>query len=561
LRPEWRTKKEEPAATMRALMQDYPLTLDKLCDHAAKWHGKQQIVTRLNNGEIVRTDYAQLRRRAKQVSNALRAHGIGLGDRVATMAWNGSRHYETCFGTLAIGAIHHTLNPRLFPSQISYIVNHASDRIILADAICAPILAEILPDCPTVELVVFLTDDAGMPECDFAAISYERWIADHTDTCDWGGFAEETAAGLCYTSGTTGNPKGVLYGHRSNYIHAMMSLQPDALNLSQRDTVLLVVPMYHANAWGLVYSAPMVGAKLVLPGQKLDGASVYELMETEGVTYSAGVPTVLQMLLDHVRKTNQGFTTLKRLTAGGSACPEALIRAFHDDYGVDVIQGWGMTETSPLATVASPTHEIAALPFDQQVAFKLKQGRLLANLDLKIVDEDGRALPNDGQTPGRLMVKGPTVASGYFGQDESALDTDGFFDTGDVTTLSSDGVVRITDRAKDVIKSGGEWISSIDVENVASGHPKAQCCAVLGIAHPKWNERPLLLVQLRDGETAQADEFLKFLEGKIARWWIPDDVVFVPEIPLGPTGKIDKRALRTRLADYTLPIGAAGSVE
>lgn len=543
---------------MRALMQDYPLTLDKIFDHAAKWSGTTEVVSRRNDGEIVRTTYAQLHVRAKQMSNALRQAGIGLGDRVATMAWNGSRHFEVCYGTLGIGAIHHTLNPRLFPEQIVYIVNHARDRMIFADAMCADLLEQVLPQCPCVERVIFLTDGAGMPRTSYAAQDYESWIAGQGSDCTWGDFPEESAAGLCYTSGTTGNPKGVLYGHRSNYIHAMMTLQPDALNLSKRDTVMLVVPMYHANAWGVVYSAPLAGARLVLPGQRLDGASIYELIESEGVTYSAAVPTVWQMLLDHLRSTGSGFSTLKRVTVGGSACPESLIRTFHDDYGIDVIQGWGMTETSPLATVASPGPDLAWRPFEEQVSFKLKQGRLLGNIDLKVVDDSGRELPRDGRTPGRLMIKGPTIASGYYGMESDALDADGYFDTGDVATLTEDGVMHITDRAKDVIKSGGEWISSIDVENIAVGHPKAQLCAVIGYSHPKWDERPALFVQLKSGESATPGEFLEFLDGKIARWWMPDHVVFVSEVPLGPTGKIDKKALRERLPEFDLPPAAVG---
>ncbi|MDE2561097.1 MAG: long-chain-fatty-acid--CoA ligase [Sphingomonadales bacterium] len=541
---------------MRALMQDYPLTLDRIFDHAAKWSAGVEVVSRNNDGTVVRSTYAELHARAKQVSNALLASGIKFGDRVATMAWNGSRHFEVCYGTLGIGAIHHTLNPRLFPEQIAYIVNHAQDRLILADAACAGLLEQVLPQCPCVEGVVFLTDWAGMPRTAFPAQDYESWIAEQGSDCAWGDFPEETAAGLCYTSGTTGNPKGVLYGHRSNYLHAMMTLQPDALNLSRRDTVLLVVPMYHANAWGVVYSAPLVGAKLVLPGQRMDGASIHELIESEGVTYSAAVPTVWQMLLDHLRATGGGFSTLKRVTVGGSACPESLIRTFNDDYGVDVIQGWGMTETSPLATVAVPGPDLSGRPFDEQVPFKLRQGRLLGNIDLKVVDDAGAELPRDGRTPGRLMIKGPTIASGYFGMDGDALDAEGFFDTGDVATLTGDGVMQITDRAKDVIKSGGEWISSIDVENIAVGHPKAQLCAVIGVTHPKWDERPALFVQLKPGESATAQEFLDFLDGRIAKWWMPDHVVFVDEIPLGPTGKIDKKAMRDRLVDYELPPAA-----
>ncbi len=537
---------------MQALMQDWSLTLDKILDHAARWHGEREVVTRSVEGPITRSTYADLHRRAKQVSHGLLAMGIRPGDRVATLGWNSDRHLEVWYGAVGIGAVLHTLNPRLFPEQIVYIANHAEDTVLFADPACAPLLAELLPQCPTIRRVIFLSETA--PETPYPAEAYAPWLAGRPTDTVWGGFDESAAAGLCYTSGTTGNPKGVLYGHRSNYLHAMMSLQPDALNLSARDTILLSVPMYHANAWGVMYSAPMVGAKLVLPGQRLDGAALHELMETEGVTYSAGVPTLWQMLLTHLRDTGGKLSTLQRLTVGGSACPESLIRAFRDDYGVDVYQGWGMTETSPLATVSVPSPKVAALPFDQQLAYKLKQGRLLANLDLKLVDDAGQRLPHDGKTFGRLMVKGPTIASAYYGQPHnSAVDEEGFFDTGDVSTLDPDGYMQITDRAKDVIKSGGEWISSIDVENIAVGHPKAALCAVLGVVHPKWDERPILLVQLEPGQSAEKQEFLDYLDGKIARWWMPDDVLFVDEIPLGPTGKIDKKRLRTTLTGYELP--------
>jgi fatty-acyl-CoA synthase len=545
---------------MQALMQDWSLTLDKLLDHAARWHGDREIVTRSVEGPVTRTTYARLHTRAKQVSHALLEAGIGLGDRVATMGWNSDRHLEAWYGTIGIGAVLHTLNPRLFPEQIVYIANHAQDRLLLADPGCAPLLEELLPQMPTIERVIFLVDEAHMPATTFASTSYEAWITGRPADTVWGDFDEKTAAGLCYTSGTTGNPKGVLYGHRSNYLHAMMTLQPDALNLSARDTVMLIVPMYHANAWGVMYSAPMVGAKLVLPGQKLDGASLHELLETEGVTYTAGVPTIWQMLLAHLKETKGKLTTLQRVTVGGAACPESIIRTLHDDYGVDVFQGWGMTETSPLVTVSTPSPKVAGLSFDQQVPYKLKAGRLICNLDLKIVDDDGQRLPQDGKTPGRLMVKGPTIASGYFrGEGGDPIDEEGFFDTGDVSTIDPDGYMAITDRAKDVIKSGGEWISSIDVENIAMGHPKAALCAVIGVVHPKWDERPILLVQLRPGETAEKQEMLDWLDGKIAKWWTPDDVLFVEEIPLGATGKIDKKLLRTRLVGYALPFDSGAS--
>ncbi|HEX7948065.1 MAG TPA: long-chain-fatty-acid--CoA ligase [Phenylobacterium sp.] len=540
---------------MRALMQDWSLTLDKLLDHAARWHGEREIVTRSVEGPLTRTTYADVHTRAKQVSHGLLEMGVKPGDRVATMGWNSDRHLEVWYGAVGIGAVLHTLNPRLFPEQIVYIANHAADEVLFADPACAPLLAEILPQGPTIRRVIFMSSPEATPATPFAAESYETWLAGRPADAAWGGFDEQSAAGLCYTSGTTGNPKGVLYGHRSNYLHAMMTLQPDALNLSARDTILLIVPMYHANAWGVMYSAPLVGAKLVLPGQKLDGASLHELMETEGVTYSAGVPTIWQMLLAHLKETKGKLTTLQRVTVGGSACPESIIRTLHDDYGVDVIQGWGMTETSPLATISIPKEP--GLDFEGALPFKLRQGRIVGNLDLKLVDDAGRRLPHDGKTFGRLMIKGPTVASGYFGGEHgSALDDEGFFDTGDVSTIDAEGNMQITDRAKDVIKSGGEWISSIDVENIAVGHPKAALCAVLGVVHPKWDERPILLVQLEPGVTGEKQEFLDYLDGKIARWWTPDDVVFVDEIPLGPTGKIDKKLLRTRLTGYQLPFDA-----
>ncbi len=534
---------------MLGLMQDVDLTLDRLFDHAARWHGATEVVWRAADGVVRRTTYAAAHARAKQVSNALLAAGMERGDRIATLAWNSGPHLEAWYGIIGVGAICHTLNPRLSTEQIAYLARHAGDRMILADKACLPILEQILPACPAVERVVLFDDDDARPIAGFdgQVQSYAAFVAGQSAVCAWGGFEERTAAGLCYTSGTTGNPKGVLYSHRSNYIHALMTLGPDALNLSARDTVLLVVPMYHANAWGVVYSAPMVGARLVLPGQRLDGASIHALMEAEQVTFANGVPTVWQMLLTHLRETGQRLTSLKRVTVGGSACPESIIREFRDDHGVDVVQGWGMTETSPLATVSIPDREIAALPAEEQVRFKLKQGRLLAGLDLKLTDDAGRRLPHDGATPGRLMIKGPTIASGYFGgEGGSVLDDEGFFDTGDVATLDRHGYMQITDRAKDVIKSGGEWISSVDLENLAVGHPKAALCAVIGVPHPKWDERPLLLVKLKPGVSADPAEFLDYLDGRIAKWWMPDEVRFVDDIPLGPTGKIDKKALRER---------------
>ena len=541
---------------MQALMQDWSLTLDKILDHAARWHGEREIVTRTATEAITRITYTGLRRRAKMASSALLADAVKPGDRIATLAWNSDRHVELWYGVIGIGAVLHTVNPRLFPEQIAYIINHAEDEILFADPSCAGLVEQILPSCPKLRRVIFLSDAASKPETSFASCDYEGWIDGQADDVAWGGFDETMAAGLCYTSGTTGNPKGVLYGHRSNYLHAMMTLQPDVLNLSAQDSILLLVPMYHANAWGVMYSAPMVGAKLVLPGQKLDAESICDLIESEGVTYAAAVPTVWQMVIDYLKATGRKFSTLRRVTVGGAACPESIIRTLGDDYGVRVIQGWGMTETSPCVTTAAPLAPPVSGKDVTTPGYLRTQGRVACNLDLKIVSDAGERLPHDAATMGRLMVKGPTVARRYFRDNSDKTDPEGFFDTGDIAHIDPGGYVQIVDRAKDVIKSGGEWISSVDVENIAVDHPKAEMCAVIGVPHPKWSERPLLIVQLRAGATAEKREFLEFLGGKIARWWMPDDVLFVDRIPLGPTGKVDKKGIREELATrgYSLPL-------
>ena len=527
---------------MLGMMQSWPLTVDRILDHAAARHGRREIVTRSLEGPIVRTTYAELRRRAKQVSNLLLEMGVRPGDRVATLAWNSWRHMEVWYGIMGIGAVCHTLNPRLHPDQICWIINHAEDRVIFVDEPFAPLLESRMAAAPSVERLVVLNQD------------YEALIADQSTDCAWGGFDENTACGLCYTSGTTGDPKGVLYSHRSNFLHTLMCLQPDVIGFSAADVILPVTPMFHANAWGVVFAAPAVGAKLVMPGSKLDGASLYELIESEGVTLSCAVPTVWTGLLQYLDQSRARLTTLKRVAIGGSACPEAIIRGFHERYGVEVRHLWGMTETSPVATSGAVSPELLAQPFEAQLPTRLKQGRAQLGCELKIADDEGRPLPEDGHTFGRLKARGPIVAGAYFkavGGD--ILDDEGFFDTGDVATIDPDGVMQITDRAKDVIKSGGEWISSVEIENLAASHPKALLAAVIGVPHPKWEERPLLLVRLKPGETASREEMLAHLEGRIAKWWTPDEVLFVDDIPLGATGKIDKKAIRAVYADYRLP--------
>ena len=546
---------------LQGRMQDWPMTVDKILDHAKAWHGDREVVSRSVEGAIVRTTYGTMHGRAKRVSNLLQGLGVVAGDRVGTLAWNTARHMEAWYGIMGMGAVCHTLNPRLFAEQLVYIINHAEDRVIFTDLTFLSILAGIRDQIPTVKHIVVLTDADHMTADLPGALCYETLLEQASDEFTWGGFDENSPSGLCYTSGTTGNPKGVLYSHRSNFLHTLVTMGADVMGIGARDTILPVVPMFHANAWGIAFSAPGCGAKLVMPGQKLDAASIHELLESEQVTFSAAVPTVWQMLLNHLRQTNGKLTSLKRVVIGGSAVPEAIVRGFRDEFGVDVTHAWGMTETSPLGTQATPNAKIAAMSQDDQLKFKLKQGRAPLMIDLKLTDDDGKRLPHDGATFGKLSVRGPFVVGEYFrGDGGDILDSEGFFDTGDVATLDEHGFMQITDRSKDVIKSGGEWISSIEIENIAAGHPKAELAAVIGVFHPKWDERPLLLVKLKPGETATKADLLSFLEGKIAKWWTPDDVVFVDDIPLGATGKIDKKLIRLRMADYVLPTVAPVTV-
>ncbi|MBL8772940.1 MAG: long-chain-fatty-acid--CoA ligase [Phenylobacterium sp.] len=540
---------------MLGLMQNWPMTVDRILDHAKAWHGDREIVSRSVEGPIVRSNWAEVHARAKRLSNALKGLGVQVGDRIGTLAWNTGRHIEAWYGIMGIGAVCHTLNPRLFAEQLCYIINHAEDRIIFTDLTFVPILAENRAKMPCVEHIVVMTDREGMKGVNLpGALCFEDLVDGASADCAWGGFDENTASSLCYTSGTTGNPKGVLYSHRSNFLHTLVTLGVDVMGLSARDTVLPVVPMFHANAWGLAFSCAAAGCKMVMPGQKLDGPSVHELLESEGVTFSAAVPTVWLGLLQHLRATGGKLSTLKRVVIGGSAVPEAIVRGFRDEHGVDVTHAWGMTEMSPLGTLSAPNAKVAAMSAEDQLRYKLKQGRPPVGVDMKLEDDAGKRIAHDGATFGRLMVKGPFIVGSYFkGEGGQILDDEGFFDTGDVATIDGDGYMQITDRAKDVIKSGGEWISTIEIENIAVGHPTAANAAVIGAYHPKWDERPVLLVQLKPGETATKDDYLKFLDGKIAKWWTPDDVVFVENIPLGATGKIDKKLIREQMKDYVLP--------
>ncbi len=544
---------------MLGLMQDWPLTVDKILDHAKNWHGHREVVTRSVEGPIVRTTYAEIHARAKRVSSVLQGWDVKVGDRIATLAWNTSRHMEVWYGIMGIGAVCHTLNPRLFPEQLIYIINHAEDKIIFVDLTFIPLLEAILPHCPSVKRVVVMTDELTMPATKLpGAECYEALLGSASEDVAWGGFDEQTACGLCYTSGTTGNPKGVLYSHRSNFIHTLLGMQSTVLGPSPKEVILPVVPMFHANAWGIAFAGPASGAKLIMPGARMDGAAIYELIESEGVTFSAAVPTVWQMLLTHLRENSLTIPTVKRVMIGGSAVPESLIRAFHDEFGVDVVQGWGMTETSPIGTISILPPELEALPYDESMKWRVKQGMPPLGVELKLKNYAGQEMPHDGHTYGRLMIKGPTISGAYFkGEGGDILDHEGFFDTGDVSTIDEHGFMQITDRAKDVIKSGGEWISSIEIENIAVGHPRVELAAVIGAAHPKWDERPVLVVKLKPGEAENKQEHLDFLQGKIAKWWMPDDVVFVDDIPLGATGKIDKKLVRERLKDYRLPTAGA----
>ena len=540
---------------MLGLMQQQNLLISSLIDFAEKHHGDVEIVSRRVEGDIHRTTWGGIAQRSRQVAHGLDQLGLGFGDRVATLAWNGYRHLELYFGVSGTGRVLHTITPRLHPDQVVWIANHAEDQVLCFDMSFLPLVKQVHSRCTTIRQYVALCDadqlpaDTGIP----GLVSYEAWVQGQSTQYTWPEFDENTASSLCYTSGTTGNPKGALYSHRSTILHAYAAALPDVMCISARDAILPVVPMFHVNAWGIPYSAAMVGAKLVFPGAALDGKSVYDLIENEGVTFAAGVPTVWQMLLTHMKPGNLKFSTLQRTVIGGSACPPAMITAFREEYNVDVLHAWGMTELSPLGTLCTLKNKHLKLPEAEQMKIRLKQGRAIFGIDMKIVNDEGQEQVHDGKAYGDLLVKGPWVVREYFKQEGGDPLQDGWFPTGDVATIDTDGYMQITDRSKDVIKSGGEWISSIDIENIAVAHPAVAMAACIGIKHPKWDERPIVVVVKKPDAQVSREDLLKFYEGKTAKWQIPDDVVFVEAIPIGATGKMLKTKLREQLADYVLP--------
>ena len=542
---------------MRGLMMEMPLLVSDLIRHADRHHADVEIVSKRIEGDLHRYTYRDAHARARRAANALVALGLRAGDRVASLAWNSHRHFELYYAVAGSGLVMHTVNPRLFPEQIAWILNDAADAALFVDLTFVPLAKALAPSCPALKHIVVMTDRAHMPPEAKDFLCYEELLAQAGEAFEWPSMDEHTACGLCYTSGTTGNPKGALYSHRSTVLHAYATCLPDAMALSARDCALPVVPMFHANAWGLPFSAPLVGAKIVFPGAALDGKSLHSLFESERVTFSAGVPTVWAGLIQYMRENKLRLTTLERTIIGGAAAPPAMIRALEDEFGIEVNHAWGMTEMSPLGSVCKLKERHRALDPDAQRSIREKQGRVVFGVDWKIVDGEGRELPWDGVAFGDLHVRGPWVVNGYYKAAKTPL-VDGWFPTGDVATIDADGYLRITDRSKDVVKSGGEWISSIALENLASSHPAILEAAVIACRHPKWDERPLLIAVKKPGASVTREELLAYYEGKVAKWWIPDDVLFVPELPHTATGKLMKTALREQYRDHALP-AAAGS--
>ncbi|MFC5478372.1 3-(methylthio)propionyl-CoA ligase [Massilia suwonensis] len=544
-----------PKSPLMGQMMNQPLLISSIIEFAARHFPDNEIVSRRVEGDMHRYTYRECEVRARRMAHVLQGLGVQIGDRVATLAWNGYRHLELYYAVSGSGAVMHTVNPRLHPEQIAYIVNHAEDQYLFFDLTFLPLVEAVAGHCKTVKGFVLMSDRAHMPQETKIPnlLCYEDLMASSSDEYEWPLFDENSAATLCYTSGTTGNPKGALYSHRSTILHAYASSSPSALNVSSIDTVLPVVPMFHVNAWGLPYSVPLSGAKMVFPGAALDGKSLYELFEAEGVTFSAGVPTVWLGLINHAIQNNLQFSTFRRTVIGGSACPPAMMDTLMDKLDVQVIHAWGMTEMSPLGTAATLQAKHRDLPKEAQRKILQKQGHAIYGVDMKIVDDDGKELPWDGETYGHLYVKGPWIVSGYYREEGGDVLVDGWFPTGDVATIDADGYMQITDRSKDVIKSGGEWIGSIDLENIAMAHPAVLQAACIGVAHPKWDERPMLVVVKRPGQEVTREELLGFFEGKIAKWWLPDDVVFTEALPMGATGKIQKNRLRDQYREHKLP--------
>ncbi|WP_316015559.1 long-chain-fatty-acid--CoA ligase [Roseobacter sp. HKCCA0434] len=540
---------------MHNLMQDWPLRVGAILDHAARYHAKRPIISRSAEGPIIRTTWADIHLAARKCTQALRRLGVKPGDVVGVMAWNTARHLEVWYGVPGAGAALHTLNPRLFADQMAYVIDHAGDSVLMVDADLLPLIEALMPRLLKVRQVIVLTDRANMPDTALDVLCYEDLVAAEDGDTDWEPGDERDACGICYTSGTTGNPKGVVYTHRSNVIHALASQSPDMLGLGAADTVMPVVPLFHANGWSIGYTAPLAGASVVMPGRDMTPPALYEMLE-QGVTLTAAVPTVWLGLLGWLRDNpEKRFSTLKRVVIGGSSCPRAVIETFQDTYGVQVLHAWGMTEMSPLGTVCSFKPEVTALPHEKRLDVQETVGHPPFTVELKITDDDGTRLPENGEEQGKLWTRGPAVVGEYLHAGKSATDAEGWFDTGDVATIDANGYVRITDRSKDVIKSGGEWISSIDLENAAVSHPEVAEAAAIGVAHPKWDERPVLVVVPRPGASPDKQSILDTVARKFAKWQVPDDVIFVEELPHTATGKISKLTLRDRLAEmnYTLP--------